>query len=101
MDARKNPRRPEQVANAGETPPVHGTGIGSYGRPGRGEARKNPRRTTESEVNLDAGTLAYVGTGVQTLEVAGEDRGAAGVSTANFGVGHLVVGQVGQNTRSR
>ncbi len=47
----------------------------------------------ESNINLDAGILDFVGGGTRFLEVGGEDLGLpAGGMTGNFGIGQLVVG---------
>ncbi len=48
-------------------------------------------------MNIEAAALVMDGVATQTLEVAGTDLGLSAVA-GNFGIGQLVVGQVGQAT---
>jgi hypothetical protein len=54
--------------------------------------------TAEANVDLSRSILQMNGSGLQWLEVGGEDRGLNGFTTGNFGIGQLIVGQPGQPT---
>lgn len=54
-----------------------------------------------NDFNASGGVVQFVGSGVQMLEVGGQDLGAisqGGPTTGNFGLGKLVVGQPGMPT---
>ena len=49
--------------------------------------------TDASEMDGSGGTLEVGGTGTFRFEIGGEDLGASGATTGNFGIGHLIVGR--------
>jgi hypothetical protein len=53
---------------------------------------------TEADVDLASAALHMAGSGLQFLEVGGEDAGIDGFTAGNFGVGQLVVGEDGRPT---
>ncbi|MBN1910330.1 MAG: PEP-CTERM sorting domain-containing protein, partial [Pirellulales bacterium] len=55
-------------------------------------------QTSESSVDLDEAVVYLNGSGVQYLEVGGEDLGLTGSTSSNFGIGRLVIGEVGSPT---
>ncbi|MBN2473428.1 MAG: PEP-CTERM sorting domain-containing protein [Pirellulales bacterium] len=54
--------------------------------------------TDPSRLATDTAIFEFNGSGIQFLEVGGEDLGVDGSTAGNFGIGRLVVGQEGQPT---
>jgi hypothetical protein len=55
-------------------------------------------QTDEVKLDVDEAFLHMNGSGLQFLEVGSEDLGLGGSASGNFGIGQLIVGQVGQPT---
>lgn len=54
--------------------------------------------TNESQVDLDAGIVEVISAQATFLEAGGDDLGVGGTATNNFGIGRLVIGEVGTPT---
>ena len=56
------------------------------------------KQTDEARFNIDQAILRMDGVGGQFFEAGGEDQGADGFTSGNFGIGQLVVGRTEQRT---